>query len=276
LHSLFCQSNNTMAKSKDTLKKKLEKAVNKSTKAGKTLLSKVGGTPTKHSSQEKRGMPTKGNTKKTPSANENEMPTKHSSPQASGTPKNPYVPSPKNSKNGSPKNGNNGKKAKELHKILILHNADEMPFGWAFVGFYDIKEWLKSLCNRDGSLTSLGTKTFQPFTNLTIRWVLNLELADKIWVIYIDTTKSEINGSFPVSAHVLFANKIARAVLSSNVQWVPGTFEVMSHTLTESQEEDLSMQVAAKITPPSAAAVMEQELFLQQIAAYNDDLESLI
>jgi hypothetical protein len=55
---------------------------------------------------------------------------------------------------------------------------------------------------------------------------------------------------------------------------VPGTFEVMSHTLTESQEEDLNTQVAAKITPPSA--VREQELFLQQIAAYNDELESLI
>jgi hypothetical protein len=73
---------------------------------------------------------------------------------------------------------------------------------------------------------------------------------------------------------VLFANKIAQAVLSSNVQWVPGMFEVMSHTLTESKEEDLNTQVAAKITPPSA--VREQELFLQQISACNDELESLI
>ncbi len=55
---------------------------------------------------------------------------------------------------------------------------------------------------------------------------------------------------------------------------MPGTFEVMSHTLTESQEEDLNMQVAAKIT--SLSAVREQELFLQQIAAYDDVLESLI
>jgi hypothetical protein len=101
-----------------------------------------------------------------------------------------------------------------------------------------------------------------------------LELADKIWVIYIDTTKSEIKGRFPETAHVLFANKIAQAVLSSNVQWVPVTFEVMAHTLNESQEEDLNTQVAAKITPPST--VREQELFLQQIAAYNDELESLI
>jgi hypothetical protein len=178
-----------MAKSKDKPKKKLpEKAGGMSTKAKKTLPAKESGMPTKHSSPQESGMPKKGNTKKTPPANKTKTPTKHSSPQASGTPKNPYVSSPKNSNNGSPKNGNNGDKAKELHKILILLKADGTPFGWAFIGFYDIKEWLKSLCNRDGSFTSLGIKTFQPFTNLFIRWVLNLELANKIWVIYIDTT----------------------------------------------------------------------------------------
>jgi len=75
-------------------------------------------------------------------------------------PKNPYV--------NSPKSRNNGDKAKEIHKILILKKADGTPFGWAFIGYYDVKEWLKSLCNRDGSFTSLGDETFQPFTNLSI------------------------------------------------------------------------------------------------------------
>jgi len=301
-----------MAKSKNTIDKKLQKAVKKSTTAKKTSSAKVGRTPTKHSEHTKGGTSTNGKTKKTPSANENETltkhstpktnempknpyvpssknskngfqknndngnetPTKHSSPQASGTPKNPYVPSPKNSKNGSPKNDDNGEKVKDLHKILILYNADGTPFGWAFLNFYDIKEWLKSLCNRDGSLTSLGNETFQPFTNLIVRWVITSELADKIWIIYIDTTKNEMEGSFPVSAHVLYANKIARAVLSSNVQWVPGTFEVTEHKLTESQEEDLNRQVDAKIAPTHA--VREQELFLQQIASCDAMLESLI
>jgi hypothetical protein len=238
------------------------------------LLLQREGTPIKHSSPQESETPTKNNTKKTLPAKENETPTKHSFPQARDTPKNPYVPSPKNSNNGSPKNHNNGDKAKEIHKILVLRKADGTPFGWAFIGFYDIKEWLKSLCNRDGSLTSLGTQTFQPFTNLSIRWILNLELADKIWVIYIDTNNGEINGSFPVTDHVLFANKIARAVLSSNVQWVPGTFEVTEHKLTTSQEEDSNTQVDAKITP--SHAVREQELFLQQIASCDDVLESLI
>ena len=256
-----------MAKSKNKTKEKLpEKARQKSTKAKKKSPAKNDGMPAKQSCPQESETPTKSKNKKTLPPKKNETPTKHSPPEASKMPKNPYVP--------SPKSRNNGDKAKEIHKILILKKADSTPFGWAFIGFYDIKEWLKSLCNRDGSLTSLGDETFQPFTNLSIRWILNSELADKIWVIYIDTNNGKINGSFPVTAHVLYANKIAQAVLSSNVQWVPGTFEVTEHKLTESQEEDLNRQVDAKIAP--AHAVREQELFLQQIASCDDVLESLI
>ena len=314
LHSLFSPSYNTMAKSNNKTEQKLPgKAGRNSTKGmkkndgtptkqsskkkspakndGMTVMNmakkkspaKNDGTPTKQSCEKKSPakndgmpakqycpqeseMPTKNKPKMTLPPKKNETPIKDSPPKAKEMPKNPYVP--------SPRNRNNGDKVKEIHKILILEKSDGTPFGWAFIGFYDVKEWLKSLCNRDGSLTSLGDETFQPFTNLSIRWILNSELADKIWVIYIDTNNGEINGSFPVTAHVLYANKIARAVLSSNVQWVPGTFEVTEHKLTESQEEDLNRQVDAKIAPTHA--VREQELFLQQIASCDAMLESLI
>ena len=294
LHSLFSPSYNTMAKSNNKTEQKLPgKAGRNLTKRENKSPAKNDGTPTKQSSKKKSlakndGMTAKTKAeKKSPAKNDgtptkqscekkspamtlppkkNETPIKDSPPKAKEMPKNPYVP--------SPRNRNNGDKVKEIHKILILEKSDGTPFGWAFIGFYDVKEWLKSLCNRDGSLTSLGDETFQPFTNLSIRWILNSELADKIWVIYIDTNNGEINGSFPVTAHVLYANKIARAVLSSNVQWVPGTFEVTEHKLTESQEEDLNRQVDAKIAPTHA--VREQELFLQQIASCDAMLESLI
>jgi len=294
LHSLFSPSYNTMAKSNNKTEQKLPgKAGRNLTKSENKSPAKNDGTPTKQSSKKKSPAKNDGMTaktkaeKKSPAKNDgtptkqscekkspamtlppkkNETPIKDSPPKAKEMPKNPYVP--------SPRNRNNGDKVKEIHKILILEKSDGTPFGWAFIGFYDVKEWLKSLCNRDGSLTSLGDETFQPFTNLSIRWILNSELADKIWVIYIDTNNGEINGSFPVTAHVLYANKIARAVLSSNVQWVPGTFEVTEHKLTESQEEDLNRQVDAKIAPTDA--LREQELFLQQIASCDAMLESLI
>ena len=50
--------------------------------------------------------------------------------------------------------------------------------------------------------------------------------------------------------------------------------DIAKITLSKSPEEDMNTQVDAKITPPHA--VREQELILQQIAPYNDVLESLI
>ncbi len=61
--------------------------------------------------------------------------------------------------------------------------ADGMPYGWEFLGFFDVKEWIKSMCNHDGMTTTLGNKDFKQFTNLTIRWILHLKVADKLWFI---------------------------------------------------------------------------------------------
>jgi len=69
-------------------------------------------------------------TKAEPPPKKNGTPTKHPPPKESKMPTNPYVP--------SPKSRNNGDKAKEIHKILILKKADGTPFGWAFIGFYDV------------------------------------------------------------------------------------------------------------------------------------------
>ncbi len=108
----------------------------------------------------------------------------------------------------SPKTDNNGEKVKEIHKIYPLGKADGMPYGWAFLGFFDVKERIKSVCNREGRTTTLSNKEFKPFTNLTIRWILHLNVADKLWVIKIDATMTEIVGSFPMGAHVTFANDL--------------------------------------------------------------------
>ena len=85
--------------------------------------------------------------KSTSPAKANVTPPKHSSP-----PQNKYKMS------GSPKTDNNGEKAKEIHKIYILSETDGMPYGWAFLDFFDVKEWIKSMCNREGRTTTLGNK----------------------------------------------------------------------------------------------------------------------
>ncbi len=130
-------------------------------------------------------------------AKANVMPPKHASPQQ-----------PKYKISNSTKTDNNGEKAKEIHKIYTLSKADGTPYGWAFLDFFDVKEWIKSMCNREGRTTNLGNEKFKLFTNLTIRWILHLNVADKLWVIKIDATMTETEGSFPMGLHVPFAIRL--------------------------------------------------------------------
>ena len=58
--------------------------------------------------------------------------------------------------------------AKEVHTIYVLKKIDRTAFGWAFLGFYDVRECIRSICNRTSGFTSLGCKNFKPFTNLSI------------------------------------------------------------------------------------------------------------
>ena len=186
-------------------------------------------------------------------------------------PKNSSPPQNKYKLTGSPMKNNNGEKVKDMHKILYLSMVDGTPYGWAFLGFFDIKEWIKSMCNREGRTTTLGKEEFKPFTNLTIRWVLHLSVADKLWVIKIDATMTETEGSFPMGLHVQFANKIARAVLSTDLQWEAGSLDIGPIVLNEEQEEELNVHFLSSATP---TAIRSHELFLEQIAETDKDIES--
>ena len=74
-------------------------------------------------------------------------------------------------------------------------------------------------------------------------------------------------------AHVMFANKIARAVLSVNLQWKEGSVDIAKITLRKSQEEDLNMKFSR---PSLEFAKRQQELFMEQIVAVDDELEYLL
>ncbi len=84
---------------------------------------------------------------------------------------------------------------------------------------------------------------------------------------------TETEGSSPMGLHVTFANKIARAVLSANLQWEAGSLYIAPIILTEEQEEELNLHFLSSATP---AAIRSQELFLDQIAETDKDLESQI
>ncbi len=63
-------------------------------------------------------------------------------------------------------------------------------------------------------------------------------LGNLLWIICIDTTKNGTEDSFPLQAHLAFANKIAQAIISQNI-WQEGGIDVVGVSLNESQVADL-------------------------------------
>ncbi len=120
---------------------------------------------------------------------------------------NPYQNSPT-------KTGNDNKKS---HNIIILTHNDDTPYGWAFENFFNAKEFIKAQSNSNGALTLLGGLELKQFSILCTKWLTSSSLGELLWVIYIDTTVNGTPGCFPMDCHRAYANKIARAVLQSNI-----------------------------------------------------------
>ncbi len=112
---------------------------------------------------------------------------------------NPYSLSPKK----------NAEEKKNSHKIIPLVENDGTPYSWAFDFFFNAKDFVKDLSNRNNALIFLGGLEFKAFSNLTTRWVKSLLVGGCLWIICINTSKDGTTGSFPMSAHILYANKIA-------------------------------------------------------------------
>jgi hypothetical protein len=93
------------------------------------------------------------------------------------------------------------------HKIINLVHPDaaETLYGWAFKNFYDAREDLKTLSNKD--TTAIGGKEFKQFNNLTMRWIKTSKLGQLLWIIRNDNDGER---KFPIEAHKIYANKIAR------------------------------------------------------------------
>ncbi len=112
---------------------------------------------------------------------------------------NPYSLSPKK----------NAKENKNSHNIIPLVDNNGTPYGWAFEIIFNAKKFVKDLSNRNDALIFLGGLVFKAFSNLTMRWVKSSLVGGCLWVIHIDTSKDGTTGSFPMSAHIPYANKIA-------------------------------------------------------------------
>jgi hypothetical protein len=141
---------------------------------------------------------------------------------------NPYSSSPKKMAD----------EKKNSHNIILLVDNDSTPYGWAFENFYNAKDFVKDLSNRNDALIFHGGLEFKSFSNLTTRWVKSLLVGGNLWVIHIDVSKDGTTGSFPMDAHIAYANKVARAVIQENT-FEGGKVDVVTLNLSESQAADL-------------------------------------
>jgi hypothetical protein len=155
-------------------------------------------------------------------------------------------------------------------KIVNLMNPDGTCYGWAFHNFYDAKEELKSLSNRDDMVTLIGGIEFKPFFNLTTKWLKEAELSGWIWVIRIDVDLDGTEHCFPLKAHEAYGNKIARGVIAQNI-WEKGEVDVGNAILTHAEALDLDVHFS--VVPHDAAG---DDIFDEAIRAADSDLEDLI
>jgi hypothetical protein len=171
----------------------------------------------------------------------------------------------------SPKKEKEGKKA-NVKKIVIVSNPDATPFGWAFHGFYDSKEFLKSLSNRNDKTTHFGGKVYMPFSNLTTKWVPTSVFSNLIWVIHIDKDLDETENCFPmvnIKAHAAYGNKIARGVIQENI-WGVHEVVVIKATLTETEARDLKELISLVYND------VRNAIFHEAFKAMDSDVEDLI
>ncbi len=173
---------------------------------------------------------------------------------------NPYSLSPKK----------NAEEKKNSHNIIPLADNDGTPYGWAFEKKINAKDFVKDLSNRNNALIFLGGLEFKAFSNLTMRWVKSLLVGGCLWVIRIDMSKDGTTGSFPMSAHIPYVNKIAWAVIQENT-FEGGKVDVVTLNLTESQVVDLNFYFS--ITSFDEA---REAIFQESIQAASAAMESLI
>ncbi len=153
-----------------------------------------------------------------------------------------------------------------------MSNPDSTPFGWAFHGFYDAKEFLKSLSNRNGKTTHFGEDVYRPFSNLTTKWVPTSVFSNLIWVIRIDKDLDGTDNCFPmvnIKAHAAYGNKITQGVIQENV-WGVNEVVIIKATLTETEAADLEEHISPVYND------VREAIFHEAIKAMDSDVEDLI
>jgi hypothetical protein len=127
------------------------------------------------------------------------------------------------------------------------------------------------LSNKKGDIAVIGSEEFKLFSNLTTTWISNSILGQLLWVIHVDTYLSiDSEKKFPMEAHKIYANKIARRVISEGI-FKALQVEVMSKKLTNDKVNDMNGRFN-----PFTDDSFNYTFFHEAIAVKDEALESLI
>ena len=106
--------------------------------------------------------------------------------------------------------------------IVTLFNEVNKPIGWIFEGFFEGREYLKKLSNKNESVTVIGETEFKPFSNLKTKWMPESMLGDHLWGIQIESydgsKEDDTMRWFPVEQEgvaIAWAKKIACAMIKA-------------------------------------------------------------
>jgi hypothetical protein len=156
-------------------------------------------------------------------------------------------------------------------KIVNLMHPNGTCHGGAFNNFYDAKEELKSLFNRDDMITVIGGIEFGPFSNLTTKWLKEAVFSGWIWVIRIDVDLDGTEHCFPLTAHEAYGKKIARGMMIAQNIWEKAEVDIGTAILTHAEAHDLDARFS--VFPYDAAG---DDIFDEAIRAADSDFEDLI
>ena len=160
---------------------------------------------------------------------------------------------------------------KKKTKIVNLMHPNGTCHGGAFNNFYDAKEELKSLFNRDDMVTVIGGIEFGPFSNLTTKWLNEAVFSGWIWVIRIDVDLDGTEHCFPLTAHEAYGKKIARGMMIAQNIWEKAEVDIGTAILTHAEAHDLDARFS--VFPYDAAG---DDIFDEAIRAADSDFEDLI
>ncbi len=80
-------------------------------------------------------------------------------------------------------------------------------------------------------------------------------LGNHLWII----TKNGTEDSFPMQAHLVFANKTAQAIISQNI-WQEGGIDVLGVSLNESQVADLMAHFYTNTFDKAREAILQEAI----------------